>query len=68
MELVEFILLVILLLLCLFLLVVLLARGQDRKTAKKLEELEQLTIRLGKTVMTNADRAAEADGLLRTEE
>ncbi len=67
MELVEFILLVILLLLCLFLLVVLLARGQDRKTAKKLDDLEQLTMRLGKTVMQNADRAAEADGLLRTE-
>ena len=78
MELIEFILLVILLLLSLFLQFVLLSQRSDRKTSEKLEELERnasakLTAmetqigRLGKTVVKNAERGAEADALLRTE-
>ena len=78
MELIEFILLVILLLLSLFLQFVLLSQRSDRKTSEKLEELERnasakLTAmetqigRLGKTVVKNAERGAEADVLLRTE-
>ena len=67
MDPIQFVLLVILLLLCLFLLVLLLAQRSDRRSSEKLAEMEKLIGRLGKTVVKNAERGAEADAQLRTE-